>query len=324
MLWLKIIAYLIIFILLFVAFFLFKNQLNVIREAREKLLLAYEKIEKDIELKAEEMDSNYILEGESSSSSFLMKVENLLRYSRISAKYPRVTLTSFLLYEIVGACLVFILCISFSSRFFISVGLAVLWVLVPVGILRRMANKNYKRTQQQFIPFLNMVATASESNNEILSLLEDACLYVSDPISSAIAGAVAKARASGKVGSCVRELSLELEYKLFGRFIRSLELCSRHNSNFKKIVDDYRPDAEAFIGNDAKVGALYDNGRVSCLLLVGLSLAAVVICGNIFRPLGIFEILELFLGSTIGNIVLLIMCLLYTAVFFLLRKPCRR
>jgi len=299
----------------FIGFWLLYRNLKLREMAKDNMRKVYDRLVQDDQVRIDELENSRRVYGEQEQKGWITKLDQRLLYSRINKKHQWLSTSTFLALNLVISLVVFLLVMLFTKSVPLSLLGALISGMLPHTYLSALAGRNYSHTEQQFTLFMNMVSNYSLSSDNIVTILEYSAGYVGEPIRSAVSSAVSQAHISGNSGSCIRHLVTELEHPLFTRFVRNLEICSRSDSNFQKIIEDFRPQAESFITSAEKKKSIFKNGRNMILLLMTITLVIIGMSG-VFINQSIMGILRSLYHNSVGQIILTIDVLIYLAAFW--------
>lgn len=236
---------------------------NVLKKASES---EKRRLKKEKELK--------MLRGNSRKKSLIYRLDLLLISSGIKRRLPFMSTELFLL----G-----LLCTIFTIvLLMLWISVPVIWILsVPVLIpgvidifLLFLSGKNYQRAEEQLLPFVNLISNYSHTEDDLVSIFGRMCPYLEEPYRSAVEEYYLYVKATGDTDSAFRELAIKIGHEQFERLIRNLEICCRHEANYKEIIDDSREQLMDYLRNKKEREAVRKNARIELLMLVGGCLLA--------------------------------------------------
>lgn len=283
-------ARVLVFILLAVGFYLLMRSISFVNAARRNMnriiMELHEKDEKRV-MEAEAERRRY---GTTSGSEkggavagILKKLDNRLVYSELSLRHTWLNASVYLIASLIAAAASFLAGLLLANAVAGAL-LAAAAVAVPYAYVCRLADKNYHNTELQLSFFINLVASNSAASGDILTVLELSAGYVTSPVRGAVYRAISTARLSGKADDAVWQLTREIEHPIFVNFIRNLDICAKHDADFRVVAKDFTAQAEQSIAALEKLRAIFDNARNEILLMtaVGVILSFLVagFCGT--------------------------------------------
>lgn len=322
------VIWVIIVSLLFVGIFLLLQSISFIDAARRNMNRIMGELHKKDDMRVKDAELKRRRYGTTSGSGakeglvsrMLKKVDDKLVYSEFSIQHAWLNASVYLIFSLVAGAGVLLLGLILVN---LPVGILLAFTVVigPYAYLTHQANKNYHNTEMQLQFFINLVASNSVASSDIMTVLEMSAPYVSNPIKGAIYRAISTARLSGKSDDAVWQLTREIEHPIFVNFIRNLDICAKHDADFRSVAKDFALQADQQVSSLEKLRAIFDNARNEILLMivVGVVLSFMVarFCG-----LSLFSVLEEMTHSAGGMICITIECLIYacTAVYVLLGR----
>lgn len=317
-----------IFLLLFAGFFLLMQSISFISAARRNMgRIMSELRAKDARRvkEAERVRRRYgTTSGSGTKESFvsgvLRKLDDKLLYSEVAVKHTRVNASVYLISTVIAAAVVFLAGMLLVNMLFGGM-LALAVVIVPYAYLSHLANRNYHNTELQLQFFINLVASNSVATSDILTVLEMSAAYTTNPIRGAVYRATSTARLSGKADDAIWQLTREMEHPIFVNFIRNLDICAKHDADFRAVAKDFAVQAEQSITSLERLRAIFDNSRNEILLMTAVGvLLSFMVAG--FCDTSLFQVLAEMTQSAGGMACIAFECIIYaaTAVYVLVGR----
>ncbi len=173
---------------------------------------------------------------------------------------------------------------------------------------------NINRLEEQIISFLNLVENFSKSDDDIVNILDKTSQYINEPLKSIINEFVLDARLYADLDTSFEKLYKAVAGTRYVGVFKSLQICSKYDSNYAEIVSDARVSIKEYLKSSAIRKAIINSARIDlCALLIG----GVIVCNilNGFLSRDVFGILS---DSYIG-IVIILYCLavIGVAIYYL-------
>lgn len=244
---------------------------------------------------------------------FLIMLNNQLAWSGVSIEHPWIDASLYIVVMIVLSVVAF----AFGLLAFNAVVgflLTCVVVIVPYAYILHLVNRNYHLTETSLQFFINLVSSNSAAASDLNTVLEMSAPYMTDPIRSAIYRAVATSKVTNNPDDTVWQLEREIEHPIFCNFIRNLDICAKHDADFRTVAKDFSVQAEKSISALEKLRAIFANARNEVILMVVvgvlLSFMTADFCGE-----SLFDVLQDMTTSALGMLCIFLECVIYIATF---------
>ncbi len=170
------------------------------------------------------------------------------------------------------------------------------------------------RLEEQLLSFLNLVENFSKSDDDIVNILDKASQYINEPLKSVINDFVLDARLYADMDSSFDKLYKAVANTRYVDVFKSLQICSKYDSNYGEIVNDARVSIKEYLKSMVIRKAIINSARIDlCALVIGGG----VVC-NILNTFLSKSVISILLSSYIG-IGILIYCFIVVgiAVYYL-------
>ena len=243
------------------------------------------------------------LYGSMGHSDILSYIDTSVRYSGIQHKYGIST-------EIYMVLLVVLMAIGFVLASSLLKNPAAGLIAVPAvfllseAVLSKMRKSRYDAVQKELLIFINSVGTYSAITNDIMQILNKSAAMVTGPIREEVMATVAAAKGSGNSAELLRALEDRVEHPFFKRFIRNLEIASRHSANYADIVEESRSVMESHLRNSEELTLIFHKGRrqIACILAAGCGITVMMVTGILDIPLR--EFYSVMMSGTGGRLIM--------------------
>ena len=189
--------------------------------------------------KVDELDRQRILQEEQKSffQRYLSKVDDHLTQAGIKKFLPRAGVEIYFLFNILEFTLIFCLV---GDGIFIPLGMAGIAVYLNKLILDLLRFRNKRITEKHLLELLNLISDYSLSESEITMILYRCGQMMPNPLKEVLTKCHISARSTGNTEQALYELRRSVDHFLFREIILLLELCSRSDNDYQKVVNGCR------------------------------------------------------------------------------------
>lgn len=327
----KIILYIVILGLLFLGFYQLFRSIVLKDKIKQNMDKVYTKLASkdkkrisDIERERREYGTVGGKNG-NTMNKMLDKVDNLLIYSEASVRRPWLNTSTFIVLEVIGFCITFLIILLFIGNIVGAILLGFVAVCIPFVVMSVKADAAYKNTEKQMTLCVNIVSNMSMSTSNMVTVIKEVSPYMTYPLSGAMQRAVSAANLTGDDSECIRKLSREIEHPMFVRFIRHLEICAKNDSDFKSVAKDYSEQVDTALKNSRRMKAIFDNGRGNILTLIGVSVLMIIMMASYTDGSGgVIGMLVDMSHDFFGAVVLIFTGIIYLCAFLYMMLGMRR
>ena len=253
----------------------------------------------------------------------LEKIDNLLVYSGWSIRYTWLNTSTFILLYVAGGGCLFVMSLALTGNFILSVVIVLAVAIFPIFRMSVAADNAYKSVESQMTLCVNMVANLGDATDSIIVVLQEVAPFMTEPLRTSIARAIATANLSGRESDGIRQLCREVEHPLFVQFIRHLEVSSKNSADFREVARDFSGQVDSYIRNANKQAEIFKNGRASILVLMGVGLIMMYMIA-VFDGASFYSVIAGMAGSILGMLVLLYIIGVYAAAVLYMILGMRR
>ena len=319
---------LIVFVLLAVGFYLLLKSVMVGEKIREHMGKMYANLSARDEKRIRSLENERRKYGNvSGKKNFVEKaferLDSWLVYSGWSVQYTWLNTSTYIVINVVGSALIFLVTFLLTYNFILSFLLVFSAILIPLFCMMRICDTKYKAVEGQLLFAVNTIANASAGSDDLVKVLDDSSPYMGEPLRSSVQRAVATAGLTGNAVDCVNRLTREIEHPLFVRFIRNLEICSRVDADYKAVARDYAPQVEKYVRAAERKRAIFANGRMSILTLLVLGVVLIYLsCDSLGE--GFSKTLMNMTQNAFGILVLVVESMIYISALLYMIFGMRR
>ncbi len=175
--------------------------------------------------------------GDSAFEKYLDSLDERLTQAGVKKILPKATLEIYVLLNLLEFTLVFCFVREGILIPFMKASLAVYLNKFVLDVLRY---RNKKAIESHLLEFVNLVSDYSMSESEITLILYKCGLSMSGPLKGLLVQCHLSARANGDSEQALYELRRSADHFLFKEIILLLELCSKSDSDYRKVINGCR------------------------------------------------------------------------------------
>lgn len=286
-------------ILLFISVFIFINKLikyKVIESVSKSIV---NKTETEYEKRKAEIEELRIIEGNFKETRFINKLDLLLERSGAKKRFKFLNAEIYIIINLILSCIGFIVGLFALNYWLIGAIIAFFITIIMYGILLFFQDKNYKKTDEEMITFLNLLGNFSSADDDIVQIIGKTCKYLDNPLREYLMDFYDEVSATGNTMNAFRKLELKIQNEKLSSFIRNIEICSRHEANYREIIDDARRSIQDYLRAKQQRKAIIQNGKIEIFTCIVINIATLFIFKSI-TP----NILSILKDNLIGNIIL--------------------
>ena len=168
---------------------------------------------------------------------YLAKMDERLTQAGIKKFLPRATVEIYFLFNVLEFTLIF--CLA-GNGLLIPLGIAGVAVYLNKLILDILSFRNKRITEKHLLELLNLISDYSLSESEITMILYRCGQMMPNPLKEVLTKCHISARSTGDTEQALYELRRSIDHFLFQEIILLLELCSRSDNDYQKVVTGCR------------------------------------------------------------------------------------
>lgn len=199
----------------------------------------------------------------------------------------------------------------------IAVGILLFFIVVIGGMfyVNLLRKRKWMQTEKELVPFLNIVDNFSKSEQDLFQIFELSVPYLREPVKTALSECGKHAAATGNRVEAIRDLLYRMEHPKFREMIQHLEICSRNEANYTKVLGDMRDGLSAYMSNRKEEAAILREGQIQILVVGILGIPMIAMLSAITKvPLS--DLAGNFIGKCIiGYWIVLILIIIYHMFF---------
>ena len=223
-----------------------------------------------VRAKVDELDRQKLLEE--SQKSFLQKYLDRLDEQLVQAgikKYlPRAGVEMYFLINVLEFTLIFCLAGEGILFPFLFACLAVYLNKMILDILRF---RNKRITEKHLLELLNLISDYSLSESEITMILYRCGQMMPNPLKEELMKCHISARSTGNTGQALYEVRRNIDHFLFREIILLLELCSRSDNDYQKVITGCREMVNRYLKEEKEKAGVVRSLVGEAALMTGVA-----------------------------------------------------
>ncbi len=229
--------------------------------------------------KLDDMERKRLLEAETGGeprrilSRYLDRLDERLTQAGIKKFLPKAGVELYFLFNVLEFTLVFCLMEGGILIPLLSAGLAVYLNHLLLDILRY---RNKKRIEKQLLEFMNLVSDYAASESEITMILYRSGRMLQNPLKDLLLQVHMTARNSGDTSEALAQLRRSVDHFLFQEIILLLELCSKSDNDYQRVVNSCREMVNRYLKEEKEKasvvrGLVLEAGIMTGVAVYGIS-----------------------------------------------------
>lgn len=258
--------------------------------------LAQESLDNVAKKRAREHRSSLLMQYR--RRGMLYRMEKILIYSGVGVKFPGFTPEVAITAGIVGGSLLYFLCLFLGTTWWMA---GVMVLLAYVGIyflLSILMLRNYNRTDEELLKFLDFLGNYSITSGEITSILRQISGYLKEPLRTVLEEGYVEAQTCGNTGLALLEMAEKIQHPKFKEIIYNLEITLRYSADFTTLVGQSRRAVRENSRLRQERKSMAKEAWINIMILLGMT---VVILKAVEALLGI-PVTGIIVGTWVGRI----------------------
>lgn len=261
----------------------------------------------------DELDRQKLMEQH--KKSFLQKMLDRLDEKLMQAglkKYlPKAGVEIYFLLNVLEFTLIFVLAGDGILIPLLFAGLAVYLNQLILDILRY---RNKRITEKHLLELLNLISDYSLSESEITMILYKCGQMMPDPLKEVLTKCHLSARSTGNTAQALYELRRSIDHFLFQEIILLLELCSRSDNDYQKVITGCREMVSRYLKEEKEKAGVVRSLVGEAALMTGVAAYGISTMLREFAgDVGFGDSMaDFFLHNSVGQICMI----LYLGLFF--------
>lgn len=289
-----------------------------------KALREYE-VFKMVRDKMDELDRQRLLEERKKSflQKYLDKLDEQLVQAGVKKYFPRAGVEMYFLINVLEFTLIFCLVGEGILLPFLFACLAVYLNKMVLDILRF---RNKRITEKHLLELLNLISDYSLSESEITMILYRCGQLMPDPLKDALMKCHLSARSSGNTEQALYELRRSIDHFLFQEIILLLELCSRSDNDYQKVITGCREMVSRYLKEEKEKASVVRGLVGEAALMTGVAIYGISTMLREFAGDVGFgtNMADFFFHNPVGQVCMVIYAVLFFAMIQIILKFAKR
>lgn len=220
--------------------------------------------------KVDELDRQRMVEDGKKSrlQKYLDRLDEKLLQAGVKKYLPRAGVELYFLVNLLEFTLIFCLTGEGILLPLLSAGLA---VYLNGLILDILCYRNKRITEKHLLELLNLISDYSLSESEITMILYRCGRMLPEPLKSALVKCHLSARSTGDTEQALYELRRSIDHFLFREIILLLELCSRSDSDYQKVITGCRDMVSRYLKEEKEKAGVIRSLVGEAALMTGVA-----------------------------------------------------
>lgn len=247
------------------------------------------------------------LYGSMDGRGWIAHISDCLEYSGLMARFAWLTPELYVVLLTLVLTAAFIGGWMMSSRWYMGIGAAALLYLLTEYVFGKMRSRRLQEEEAQLTALINLVESYAAESDDLIYILHRAGCMIDGPLKEEIQRCVLKVRGGMKTATALRTLENHIEHPFFKTFIRNLEISSRNNAEYGRIVEECRRLLLEQLENSRKMADIYRNARIRLVTILTGSVMCMDIMAEYMMGTGLVNMLRQLSVSIGGRILLTFM-----------------
>ena len=228
----------------------------------------------------------------------LYQMEKMLIYSGVSMRFPYFTPEVAITVGILSGSALYFLCLLLGSLWWHG-GIAVLVFYMGIYIvLNILMLRNYRKTDEELLKFLDFLGNYSLTSGEITSILKLISGYMKEPLHTVLEEGYAEAQICGNTGLALLGMADKIQHPKFKEIICNLEITLRYSADYTTLVRQSRRAVRENSKLRQERKSMAKEAWINMVILLGMTM---VILKAVESLLGI-PVLGILFGTLVGRI----------------------
>lgn len=242
---------------------------------KERLLnsawyLARGSLEEMARKRNQEYRSNLILR--SGRKGILYRVEKMLVYSGIGIRFPGITPEIGATLSVILGAAIYFLAVFLGLSWWQSCLLVFILYVCIYLLLNVMMLRNFNRTDEELLKFLDFLGNYSITSGEITSILRQISGYLKDPLKKVLEDCYYEAQTLGNTSLALLEMAEKIQHPKFKEIICNMEITLRYSADFTILVGQSRRAVREDIKLRRERKSMAKEAWINILILGGMTL----------------------------------------------------
>lgn len=223
---------------LLIAFSLLFYRMGRVRFLRSVLYLAQNSMEHMARKRAVDYQNSLLMQYRRRGALFRM--EKALIYSGIGLRYPHFTPEFAMALSILVGGVLYFAGILVGMSWWMGCVLVLLTYVGLYMVLQLLILRNFRRTDEELLKFLDFLGNYSVTSGEITSILRQISGYLGEPLKTVLEECYYEAQTLGNTSLALMQMAEKVQHPKFKEIIYNLEITLRYSADFTVLVGQSR------------------------------------------------------------------------------------
>lgn len=171
---------------------------------------------------------------------FLFRMEKALVYSGLGIRYPRFTPEIAFTLALFAGGVVYFIAVFAGLTLGMAAFLVAMLYLGGYVFVQALILRNFKRTDEELLKFLDFLGNYSITSGEIASILRQISGYMGEPLKTVLESGYYEAQTLGNTSLALMQMAEKVQHPKFKEIIYNLEITLRYSADFTALVGQSR------------------------------------------------------------------------------------
>ena len=273
----------------------------------------------------DELDRQKLLEYRKKNvmQKMLDRLDEKLLQAGVKKYFPKAGVEIYFLLNVLEFTLIFVLAGDGILIPLLFAGLAVYLNQLILDIFRY---RNKRITEKHLLELLNLISDYSLSESEITMILYKCGQMMPNPLKEVLTKCHLSARSTGNTEQALYELRRSIDHFLFQEIILLLELCSRSDNNYQKVITGCREMVSGYLKEEKEKAGVVRSLVGEAALMTGVAAYGISTMLREFAGDVGFgnSMVDFFLHNAVGQICMILYLGLFFAMIQIILKFAKR
>lgn len=262
-----------IFLLLFLGFFLLFHEMRALEYVAGALKRTREGMDAAARQRSLADRQNLVILQENHSLWHFL--EQQLQYSGINGRFPKITAEWWIAGNAAAEAALFLIA-AVVGNVRAAIGAVVLFGAAEWYGLKKLRERNLKRTESNLTKLLDFLGNYSVTSGEITGIFKQISRYMEEPVKSALDICCQEAATTGDTEMALRCMAERIEHPKFKELARNIEVSIRYCADFSALVDSSRRSLRESLRVSQERRGMVREAMINLALLAGMSLVVLL------------------------------------------------
>lgn len=224
-----------------------------------------------------EENARYLIEGETSDTTLINKIDRVIQRSRLKIIFPFLTSEILIMFTLVisttAAAVVFFI---FHYLLF-SLSAFVITLSIIIIVLQSKAKKTFNKIDDQLLHYNEILDNLSTANKDILSIFEKSISYSEEPLKSYSEQFVFEIKNGVPIEKAFKNYIDKVENNRFKMLLKNMYVASKYSANYHAILEESGDIIGDYNIIKRTKKLKVRSGRIGILIIVALGVFTTII-----------------------------------------------